>query len=68
MKPYKNGAPIKQFVVTNCKQGATRLYSDQNSEKRILTPIDISKESDFDADLKYISFIKFSYTHQKLHA
>ena len=31
-------------------------------------PIATSKESHFNADFKYISFIKFSYTHQKLQA
>ena len=30
--------------------------------------IDTSKESDFNPDFKYISFIKFSPTHQKLRA
>ena len=29
---------------------------------------DTSKESNFYADFKYISFIKFSFTHQKLRA
>ena len=35
-------------------------------ENGFLIPIDISKESDFNADFKYITFIKFSATHQKL--
>ena len=34
----------------------------------ILIPVDTSKESDFNFDFKYISFIKFSLTHQKLNA
>ena len=34
----------------------------------ILIPIDTSKESDFNSDFKYISFIKFNLTHQKLRA
>ena len=29
-------------------------------ENRILIPIDTSKESDFNADFKYMNFIKFS--------
>jgi hypothetical protein len=33
-----------------------------------LIPRDTSKELDFYADLKYISFIKFSHTHRKLSA
>jgi hypothetical protein len=37
-------------------------------ENGILIPIDTSKESDFNADFKYLSFIKFSSTHQKLLA
>ena len=34
----------------------------------ILIPIVTSKESHFNAAFKYISFIKFSITHQKLRA
>jgi hypothetical protein len=37
-------------------------------ENGILIPIDTSKESDFNADFKYISFIKFGSTYQKLRA
>jgi hypothetical protein len=37
-------------------------------ENGFLTPIDTSKESDFNADFKYITFIKFNATHQKLRA
>ena len=50
----------------NCKQGATRLNSNQNSKKKKGILIDTSKESDFYADFKYTSFIKFIFTHQKL--
>jgi len=32
----------------------------------ILIPIVTSKESHFNADFKYVSFIKFSFTQQKL--
>jgi len=34
----------------------------------ILIPIVTSKESHFNADFKYLSFIKISFTHQKLRA
>ena len=34
----------------------------------ILIPIATSKELHFNADFKYVSFIKFSLTHQKLRA
>jgi hypothetical protein len=34
----------------------------------ILIPIDTSKESDYNSDFKYISFIKFNLTYQKLGA
>jgi hypothetical protein len=37
-------------------------------ENRILIPIDTSKESDFNAEIKYISFIKFIPTYLKLSA
>ena len=37
-------------------------------KNRILIPIDASKELDLYANFKYISFIKFSLTHQKLRA
>ena len=37
-------------------------------ENKVLIPIDKSKESDFNADFKHISFIKFSLTNQKLRA
>jgi hypothetical protein len=37
-------------------------------ENSILIQIDTSKESDFNADFKYITFIKFDPTDQKLGA
>ena len=37
-------------------------------ENGFLIPIDTSKELDFNAELKYITFIKFSPTHEKLSA
>ena len=36
--------------------------------KRILIPVVRSKESYFNTDFKYISFVKFSLAHQKLRA
>ena len=42
--------------------GANRLNSNQNSKNGILLPMDTSKESNFYADFKYTSFIKFSPT------
>ena len=59
-------AQIKQFVVTtNCSKERPGSIVIKN---RILVPIATSKESHFDADFKYTSFIKFSLTHQKLRA
>ena len=37
-------------------------------ENGIFILIDTSKESNFNTDFKYISFIKFNLTHQKLRA
>jgi hypothetical protein len=37
-------------------------------ENDILIQIDAPNESYFNADFKYISFIKFNHTHQKLGA
>ena len=37
-------------------------------ENGFLIPIDTSKVSEFNAEFKYITLIKFSYTHQKLRA
>ena len=37
-------------------------------KNRILIPIITSKELHFNADFKYTSFIKISYTYQKLRA
>ena len=54
---------IKQFLVTNCLFVTTNEYKN-----RILIPIVTSKESNFNADFKYISFIKISLTNQKLRA
>jgi hypothetical protein len=37
-------------------------------ENEFLIPIGTSIESNFNADFKYITFVKFSATHQKLGA
>ena len=39
-------------MVTNCKQGATRLNSKRDSQKGILIPIDNEKIPDLYADFK----------------
>ena len=59
---------IKQFVVTNCSKERPGSIVTKTLKNRILMPIHTSKESHFNADFKYISFIKFSLTHQKLRA
>ena len=59
---------IKQFVVTNCSKERPGSIVNGTLKNGILIPIDMSKESDFYADFKHISFIKFSLTHQKLRA
>ena len=55
-------------MVTNCLIEATRSLVNESLKNEILIQIDTSKELDFYADLKYISFIKFNLTHQKLQA
>ena len=57
---------MKQFVVTNCGKERPGLIVTKTLKNGIL--IATSKESDFNADCKYITFIKFSLTHQKLRA
>ena len=59
---------IKQFVVTNCSKERPGSIETKTLKNRILITIAKSKESHFNADFKYISFIKFSLTHQKLRA
>ena len=59
---------IKQFVVTNCSKERSGSIVTKTLKNRILISIATSKESHFNADFKYISFIKFSLTHQKLRA
>ena len=59
---------IKQFVVTNCSKERPGSVVAKTQKNRILIPTHTSKESHINADFKYISFIKFSLTHQKLGA
>ena len=48
---------IKQFVVTNCIKERPGPIVNKTLKSGILTLIDASKELDFHADFKYISFI-----------
>ena len=59
---------IKQFVVTNCSKERPGSIVNKTLKNGISILKDISKESEFYADFKYISFIKFSHCHQKLRA
>ena len=59
---------IKQFVVTNCSKERSGSIGTKTLKNWILISIATSKESHFNADFKYISFIKFSLSHQKLRA
>ena len=65
---YINKYSIKQFVVTNCSKERPGSIVTKTLKNGILIPIPASKELHFNADFKYISFIKFSLTHQKLRA
>ena len=65
---YKLRPVFKQFVVTNCSKERPGSIETKTLKNGILIPIATSKESHFNADFKYISFIKFSLTHQKLPA
>ena len=47
-------AVIKQFIVTNYKQGETRLNSNRNFKKQQID------QKDYYVSTKYIRFIKFS--------
>ena len=57
---------FKQFVVMNCSKERPGSMVTKTQKNGILIPIATSKESHFNADFKYISFIKFSLTYQKL--
>ena len=59
---------FKQFVVTNCSKERPGSIVTKTLKNWILISIATSKESHFNPDFKYISFIKFSLTHQKLRA
>ena len=59
---------IKQFAVTNCSKERPGSIVTKTLKNGILIPIATSKESHFNAGFKYISFIKFSLTHQTLRA
>jgi len=59
---------IKQFAVTNCSKERPGSKVNETLKNGILRLKDTSKESDFHADFKYISSIKFSLCHQKLRA
>ena len=59
---------IEQFVVTNCIRERSGSIVNESLKNGILILINTSKELDFHADFKYISFIKFSLTHQKIRA
>ena len=67
-KKYDYFPLIKQFVVTNCSKERPSSIETKTLKNGILIPIATSKESHFNADFKYISFIKLSLTHQKLRA
>ena len=59
---------INQFVVTNCSKERPGSIVIETLKNGILIPIATSKKLYFNADFTYISFIKISYTHQKLRA
>ena len=65
---FKQFVVIKQFVVTNCSKERPGSIVTKTLKNGILIPIATSKESHFNSDFKYISFIKFNLTHQKLRA
>ena len=55
-------------MVTNCSKERPSSIVNETLKNKILILKDTSKELDFYADFKYISFIKFSLYHQKLRA
>ena len=57
---------IKQFMVTNCSKERPGSIVIKTLKYGILIPIVTPKESYFNADFKYISFIKFSYEPGKI--
>ena len=59
---------FKQFVVTNCSKERPGSIVNETLKIGISMLKDTSKELDFHADFKYISFIKSSLCHRKLRA
>ena len=55
-------------MVRNCSKERPGSIVTKTLKSGILIPIATSKESHFNADFKYTSFIKFSSTQQKLRA
>ena len=55
-------------MVTNYSKERPGSKVNETLKNGILMLRDTTKESDFHADFKYISFIKFSLCHQKLEA
>ena len=63
---HKNSSPIEQFLVTNCNKERPGSIVTKTLKDGVLIAIVTSKELYFNADFKYISFIKIKFTHQKL--
>ena len=59
---------FKQFVVTNCSKERLGSIVTETLKKRNFETNSYIKELHFNANFKYISFIKFSLSHQKLRA
>ena len=55
-------------MVTNCSKERPSSIVNQTLKNGILILKDRSKESDFDADFKYIIFIKLNLTYQQLRS
>ena len=70
LHPFTGKIPnlVKQFVVTNCSKERSGSIVNKTLKNGILIIKDTSKESDFHANFKFISFIKFSVSHRKLRA
>ena len=65
---FRSKGHIPICRVTMTYKGRPGSIVTKTLKNGILIPIATSKESHFNADFKYISFIKFSLTHQKLRA
>ena len=57
---------FKQFEVTNCSKERPGSIATKTLKNGILIATVTSKESHFNAYFEYVSFVKFSPTHQKL--